>query len=228
MAYNQGGAISLQCLFENFPNSHHRGIERADIDRADRLNSILGVEQHGAQMFLIQVTHLQHQQVGDISRTLDLPAGQSIAACDARSKFDCSLKLGGAADADAGDELLQLDRAECLKTTQPASRDQQPLSGLQARHTSDDGQKFSIGQSCRALMREAVTRLVGGEELADGEWVGFRQREKRGLERGDVVRGVVVGELIANLHGWFSLRDRACRCHKGSPPQVKAEERSVP
>ena len=63
-------------------------------------------------MFLIEVTHLQQQQVGDIGGTLDLPARQSVAACDARSKFDCSLKLGNAADADAGDELLQLDGAE--------------------------------------------------------------------------------------------------------------------
>ena len=34
---------------ENFPNSHHRGVERANVDRRDRLNTIFGVEQDGGR-----------------------------------------------------------------------------------------------------------------------------------------------------------------------------------
>ena len=113
MAYNQGSTVATDGLFEDFTHTNHRGIERANVDRRDRLNPIFGVEQHGAQMFLIQVAHLQQQQIGDIGRTLDLPARQSIAARDARPQFDRGFELGGPAGADASDELLQLGRAEC-------------------------------------------------------------------------------------------------------------------
>jgi len=46
-----------------------------------------------------------------------------------------------------------------------------------------------------------VARLVGGEELADGERVGLGQWEQRGLERQSVVRGVIARRLIAGVHG---------------------------
>jgi hypothetical protein len=130
----------------------------------------------------------------------DLPSRHAVAARDAHPKLDCGLELGGAADADAHYQLLQLDRAECEQTMQPAGRDPQPLSSLQAGHASDNSQEFGIGQGGHTLVCQAMARLISGKELADGERVGLGHGEKCGLERRGVVRGVVGSGSIAGVH----------------------------
>ena len=107
MDNDQGRAIPTHGFFE-----HLSGVQRADIDRADRLNTIFGVKQHGAQVLLIEMAHFQQQEIGDIVRTLDVPALGLITLHNTPPQFDRGLKLRGPADADAGHQLLQLGRAE--------------------------------------------------------------------------------------------------------------------
>src|SRR6185436_1241261 len=84
--------VALQRLPKHLAHADQRGVERADVDRADLLYVVLGIEQHRAEVFLLKVTHLQHQELGDIGRRLDPRPrrvfGQEHAPCDLQRRQD--------------------------------------------------------------------------------------------------------------------------------------------
>src|SRR5262245_56869905 len=55
MAYNNGGAIAADGLFEDLADAHHRGVEGADVDCMNGLQSIFRIKQDRPQLLLIQM-----------------------------------------------------------------------------------------------------------------------------------------------------------------------------
>ena len=96
-------------------------------------------------MLLVEVTHIEHQEIGNIGGALDLPATHEIALDHTLAKLNRGFQLGSPAYTDTGNQPLQFGSADGVEAAQPAGGDQQPLGGLQARHPGDDGQQFGIG-----------------------------------------------------------------------------------
>lgn len=126
---------------------------------------IFRVEQYDAQMLLLKVTHLDHQQICYVARTGDLGPllrlRQQQAPPDLQRRLD--LRCFGLAQTVNFDHLL---KAEPLQPNPAPMLDQQLARQLNDIDPCDAGseqdrQQFSIAQGGGAVITHSFARLLG-------------------------------------------------------------------
>ena len=71
---DDGGGVAADGFAKQLGHANDRGVETAHVDRGHGQHAIARVEQHHAQVLLLQHAHLAHQQVGRIGGRSNLNA----------------------------------------------------------------------------------------------------------------------------------------------------------
>jgi hypothetical protein len=71
---DERSAVGADGLAKQLANPDHAGVQGADIDGGGVEDSVLGIEEDDAQVFLLQQAHLGHDQIGGIDGRADLRA----------------------------------------------------------------------------------------------------------------------------------------------------------
>src|SRR5438093_1444596 len=75
---DDGGGAGDDGVFEHLARVDEAAVKDADGDDAGLHHAVLGVEQEAAEVLLLQVAHLGHEEVGDVLRGAD--AGLLVGA----------------------------------------------------------------------------------------------------------------------------------------------------
>ena len=89
------GGVLFERFLEDLAHAHGRGVDRADVDGVMAQDVVLCGERYDLEVLLLEVAHLQQEQVGDVGGGGDLRALFGRGEQEPAADFERGLDLGG-------------------------------------------------------------------------------------------------------------------------------------